>query len=124
MFSNTPSAPQSSGISTSHCVKLSVKSGDSGLCLHKDVISSIWEKAEKLLNMERGQQRAASSDESAWSVQSFSSPTPHFVTSKSNGQFLCDQQCCQWVGVNICSHTSQQSWKTVPFLGLVQQGML
>jgi len=39
---------------------------------------------------------------SAWSVQSFSAAAPHFMTSKENGQFLCDAQC---VSTKICSHT-------------------
>ena len=101
-------AHQSSGVSSSYhprLSQLSVGSDDSGLNLHKDVISGMWEKAEKLVSMERGLQRAASSDDSAWSVQSFSSPIPHFVTSKDSGQFLCDQQYPQWVSLKICSHT-------------------
>ena len=54
---------------------------------------------------ERGLQHAASSDNSAWSVQSFSSPVPHSVTCKESGQFMCDPQCPQWVSLKICSHT-------------------
>ena len=65
----------------------------------------MWEKAEKLIGMDRGLQRAASSDNSAWSVQSFSSPVRHFITSKKSGQFICDPQVPQWVSLNICSHT-------------------
>ena len=90
--SQSSSAHQLSGIScSSSCSdssKLSVESNDSDLNPHKEVISGMWEKAEKLINMERGLQRAASSDDSAWSVQLFSSPIPHFVTYKDNGQFL------------------------------------
>lgn len=85
--------------------KLSIAVEDSGLNIHKDVLSGMWEKVEKLINMERGLQPAASSDNSAWSVQSFSSLVPHFVTSQGNGQFLCDAQCPQWVNMKICSHT-------------------
>ena len=98
---------QSSGASSSSppSSKLSIGADGSGLNLHKEVLSGMWEKADKLISMERGLQRAASSDNSAWSVQSFSSPVPHFVTSKESGQFMCDPQCPQWVSLKICSHT-------------------
>ena len=99
--------------------KLSIGANDSGLNLHKEVLSGMWEKAEKLISMERGLQQAASSDNSAWSVQSFSSPVPHFVTSKESGQFMCDAQCPQWVSLKICSHTLAVAEKTgqlSPFL--------
>ena len=69
------------------------------------MLQAMWEKAEKLLNDERGLQPATSSDPNAWSVQSASSAVPHFVTSKEDGQFLCDTHCPQWVSSKICSHT-------------------
>ena len=72
---------------------LSIGANESGLNLHKEVLSGIWEKAEKPFKLEQGLQPAASSDRSAWSVQSFSSPIPLFVTSKENGQFMCDPPC-------------------------------
>ena len=56
-----------------------------------------WNEAFNLLQ--------ASSDSSVWSVQSFSSPIPHFVTSKESGQFMCDPHCPQWERLKICSHT-------------------
>ena len=99
--------------------KLSIGADDSGLNLHKEVLSGMWEKAEKLINMERGLQHAASSDNSAWSVQSFSSPVPHFVTSKESGQFMCDPQCPQWASLKICSHTlavAEKMGQLSPFL--------
>jgi hypothetical protein len=99
--------------------RLSIGANESGLNLHKEVVSGIWEKAEKLVNMERGLQPAASSDSSAWSVQSFSSPIPHFVTSKESGQFMCDPRCPQWESLKICSHTvavAEKIGKLSPFL--------
>ena len=55
----------------------------------------------------------------AWSVQSFTSPVPHFVTSKESGQFVCDPQCPQWVSLQICSHTlavAEKMGQLSPFL--------
>ncbi len=65
----------------------------------------MWEKAGKLLSLERGIQAAASPVRGSWSVQSFSSPTPHFVTCKESGQVSCDPQCSRWVALKMCSHT-------------------
>ena len=113
---------QVSGASSSYLPppsKLSIGADKSGLNLHKEVLSGIWEKAEKLINMERGLQHAASSDSSARSVQSFSSPVPHFVTSKESGQFMCDPQCPQWESLKICSHTvavAEKMGRLSPFL--------
>jgi hypothetical protein len=69
--------------------------------------------------MERGLQPAASSDSSAWSVQSFSSPIPHFVPLKDSGQSMCDPRCLQWQSVKICSHivaVAEKIGKVSPFL--------
>ena len=100
--------------------KLEITAADSGITtLHQSVLAPMWEKANKLLKLERGIQRAASSDPNAWCVQSSSSPVPHFITSKDTGQFLCDSQCPQWVSTKICSHTlaaSQVSGKLSNFL--------
>ena len=113
--SRSESSNQESDASTSHRAspsQLSIAADDSGLNVHKEVLDGMWEKAGKLISMERGLQQAASTDNSAWSVQSFSSPVPHFVTSKDNGQFMCDPQCPQWTSLKICSHTLAVAEKT------------
>lgn len=85
---------------------ITISPSESGITtLHQGVLQAIWEKAERLLNQKRGLQRAASSDPTARSVQSSTSAVPHFITSKADGQFLCDTQCPQWVSSKICSHT-------------------
>ena len=69
---------------------ISISPSERGITsLHQGVLQAIWDKAETLRNRERGLQRAASSDLTAWSVQSLSSAVPHFITSKADGQFLC-----------------------------------
>ena len=119
---SSPCEHQVSGASSSYLPppsKLSIGADESSLNLHKQVLNGIWEKVEKLINMERGLQRAASSDSSAWSVQSFSS---HFVTSKESGQFMCDPQCPQWESLKICSHTvavAEKMGRLSPFFTLV-----
>ena len=126
----SPSKQQSVGIaspshlsqsrSSKHPTHLSISSSESGITsLHQSMLQPMWEKAEKLLNDERGLQPAASSDPNAWSVQSASSTVPHFVTSKEDGQFLCDTHCPQWISSKICSHTlavAQRCGKLAAFL--------
>lgn len=87
--------------------------------LHQSVLLGIWEKAGKLLGQEHGVQRAASSDPNAWSVMSLSSGIPHFVTSKNDGQILCDAQCPRWLSAKMCSHTvavAERSGKLAVFV--------
>ena len=108
---NTDNSASTSHSGSTH--QLGTSPVESGITnLHQSVLLPMWEKANKLLQLEHGAQRAPSSDASAWCVQSFSSPVPHFVTSKSSGQFLCDSQCPQWVSTNICSHTLVASEKS------------
>ncbi len=38
-------------------------------------------------------------------VLSKSQDTPHFVRSGSDGQYICDRNCPQWMFSQICSHT-------------------
>ena len=65
----------------------------------------MWDKASKLLSMDKGITAAPSDDKRARMVFSFSSKTPHFVRSRSNGQYVCDTSCIQWNSAKICSHT-------------------
>ena len=36
---------------------------------------------------------------------SYSSKSPHYVSSRSCGQYVCDSTCIQWNSAKICSHT-------------------
>ena len=65
----------------------------------------MWEKASKLLTMGNGITAAPSDDKKARMISSFSGKTPHFVSSRSGGQYVCDSTCIQWNSAKICSHT-------------------
>lgn len=101
--------------SVEHATHPSISSSESGITsLHNILLQAMWDKAEKLLNEDRGLQPAASSDLNAWSVQSASSAVPHFVTSKEGGQYLCNTYCTQWVSSKICSHSmavAESGWE-------------
>ena len=66
----------------------------------------MWQKAEKLLNGENAITIAPGSDTKGRMVLSQSSASPHFVTTRDDGQYFCDNSCTQWVSSKICcSHT-------------------
>ena len=58
-----------------------------------------------MLSMDNGITAAPSDDKRARMALSFSSKTPHFVSSRSNGQYVCDTSCIQWNSAKMCSHT-------------------
>ena len=35
----------------------------------------------------------------------YSQVAPHLIQVKSDGQYLCDSNCQQWVSSQLCSHT-------------------
>lgn len=67
-------------------------------------LKSMWEKAERLLNMSNAVLPAPGS-KNAFMVLSDSSSRPHFVQQKAGGKVLCDDDCPMWRGRKICSHT-------------------
>ena len=87
-------------------VCLSVGPEDSGIeTLPLITLQSMWEKASKLLTMDSGITAAPSEDRKARMASSFSGKTPHFVSSRPSGQYVCDSTCIQWNSAKICSHT-------------------
>ena len=96
-------SPQSSK-PTPSC--LSIDAEDSGIeTLPLVTLHGMWEKASKLLTMGNGITAAPSDDKKARMASSFSGKTPHFVSSRSGGQYVCDSACIQWNSAKICSHT-------------------
>ena len=99
---------------------LSVSAEESGInFLPLITLQMMWQKAEKLLNSENAITNAPGSDTKARMVLSQSSAVPHFVTTRDDGQFLCDSTCPQWVSSKICSHTiaaAEDSGKLCEFL--------
>ena len=91
---------------TSSSCCLSVGAEDSGIeTLPLITLQSMWEKASKLLTMDNGITAAPSEDRKARMASSFSGKTPHFVSSRPSGQYVCDSMCIQWNSAKICSHT-------------------
>ena len=85
---------------------LSIDAEDSGIeTLPLVTLQCMWEKASKLLTMGNGITAAPSDDKKARMTSSFSGKTPHFVSSRSGGQYVCDSTCIQWNSAKICSHT-------------------
>lgn len=86
--------------------ELSVSAEECGIdTLPHVTLQMMWQKAEKLLNSENAITNAPGSDSKARMVSSQSSAMPHFITTHSDGQYLCDNSCPQWVSSKICSHT-------------------
>ena len=69
------------------------------------VLEGVWKKASSLLKSTNAIAKAPGSDEKAHSVISYSGNTPHMVTLKKNGQYVCDKSCANWNSLRICSHT-------------------
>ena len=58
-----------------------------------------------LLTMGNGITAAPGDDKRARMAFSYSSKSPHYVSSRSCGQYVCDSTCIQWNSAKICSHT-------------------
>lgn len=85
---------------------LSVNAEDSGIeTLPLVTLHCVWEKVSTLLTMRNGITAAPCDDKRARMASSFSGKTPHFVSSKFNGQYVCDLACIQRNSAKICSHT-------------------
>jgi hypothetical protein len=67
-------------------------------------LKSMWEKAERLLNMPNAVVPAPGS-KNAFMVLSDSSSRPHFNQQKGSKKIVCDDDCPKWRGHKICSHT-------------------
>ncbi|MCG8621954.1 MAG: hypothetical protein MJE68_08180, partial [Proteobacteria bacterium] len=97
---------QSSEGTNTNRASLSVDAEDSGIETFPSVtLYGMWEKASKLISMGNGITAAPSDDRRARMASSFSGKTPHFVSGRSNGQYVCDSACIQWNSAKICSHT-------------------
>ena len=75
------------------------------LSLPPHLKTSLWEKANDLVNDEAAIVRApGDADECAWMVKSYSGKRPHFVKASKCG-FSCDEQCMSFKSMKLCSHT-------------------
>lgn len=90
----------------SSTVHLSISAEDSGICTVPLVtLSAMWDKASELLSQENGIILAPGDNTKARMVLSYSQNTPHPVRSHSDGRYLCESHCIQWMSSQICSHT-------------------
>ena len=87
--STASSVASSSLASSSKC--LSVSAEDCGiLTIPFITLQGMWEKAERLLSSNIEITLAPGSDAKARMVLSSTSDTPHFLSCKANGQYVCD----------------------------------
>lgn len=54
---------------------------------------------------ENGITVAPGSDPKARMIVSYSQDAPHHIRNHSDGRYLCDSHCPQWMSSQICSHT-------------------
>jgi len=107
------------GTSTSEAV-LSVSAEDSGIVsIPLVTLTSMWNKASQLLSTTNGITPAPGVDSKARMVISHSQVAPHHVRSCSDGRYLCDSNCLQWMSSQVCSHTlavAEQNGELLKFL--------
>ena len=112
--------PSSISIIPSSQAVLSVTAEDSGITsIPLVTLMSMWNKAADLLSASNGITPAPGDDSKARMVISRSQVVPHHVRSCSNGRFLCDKNCPQWMSSQICSHTlavAEQNDELLQFL--------
>jgi len=79
----------------------------------------MWNKASQLLSTTNGITPAPGVDSKARMVISHSQVAPHHVRSCSDGRYLCDSNCPQWMSSQVCSHTlavAEQNGELLKFL--------
>ena len=85
---------------------LSISAEDSGITTIPLVtLNVIWAKAIELLSTSNAINSAPGSQIKACMVLSYSQVALHLIQVKSDGQYLCDSNCQQWVSSQLCSHT-------------------
>lgn len=85
---------------------LSIPADDSGITTIPSVtLNGIWDKAVELLSTSNAITSAPGNQKKACMVLSYSQVAPHLIQAKSNGQYICDSNCQQWISSQLCSHT-------------------
>lgn len=99
---------------------LSISAEDSGIIsIPLVTLTAMWNKASELLSTKNAITPAPGNDTKARMVLSLSQNVPHHIRSCSNGQYLCDNNCPQWMSSQICSHTlavAEQNSELLNFL--------
>lgn len=87
-------------------ISLSVSAENSGIIsIPLVTLCAMWNKATELLSTQNAVTPAPGNDSKARMVLSRSQSVPHHVRSCSDGQYLCDSNCPQWMSSQLCSHT-------------------
>ena len=79
----------------------------------------MWDKASELLSTKNSITPAPGNDYNARMVVSRSQDVPHHIRCHSDGQYLCDNHCPQWMSSQVCSHTlavAEQNNELLKFL--------
>ena len=85
---------------------LSISADSSGITTIPLVtLDAIWAKAIELLSTSNAITSAPGNQKKASVVLSNSQVAPHLVQAKSDGQYICDNSCQQWLSSQLCSHT-------------------
>ena len=85
---------------------LSISAEDAGITTIPLVtLDGMRSKAEQILRSDNAITRAPGSDKKACMVLSFSQAAPHHVQTKSDGQYICDNSCLQYVSSPVSVST-------------------
>ena len=99
---------------------LSISAEDSGIVsIPLVTLSGMWDKASELLSTKNSITPAPGNDYNARMVVSRSQDVPHHIRCHSDGQYLCDNHCPQWMSSQVCSHTlavAEQNNELLKFL--------
>ena len=80
------------------CTDLSISADDSSITTIPLVtLDAIWSKAIELLSTSSAITSTPGTQKKACMVLSYSQVTPHLIQAKSDGQYICDSNCQQWV---------------------------
>ena len=100
---------------------LSISADSSGITTIPLVtLDAIWAKAIELLSTSNAITSAPGSQKKASMVLSYSQVAPHLVQAKSDGQYICDSSCQQWLSSQLCSHTVAVAERSGDLLSFLQ----
>ena len=117
---NVESSITSNMLSSKTEASLSICAQDSGIIsIPLVTLTVMWNKASEMLSTENAITPAPVNDTKARTVLSRSQDVPHHIRSCFDGQYLCDNNCPQWMSSQICSHTiavAEQNSELLKFL--------
>ena len=101
---NSPSSSVQHVCPSNSVNRLSIPVEQSGITnLSADMLTCMWEKAERLLNS-YGNICSTPGMPDSFCVASEGGGKPHIVTRNKRGVIVCDEACLGWKSQKICSH--------------------